>query len=185
MNPIKFEKATLQQKDIIFEWLEEQHMQEFWDNSQAHKDDIMIFMHGRKQPSTYFNGIFTYWIGSYDGEPYCFLLTAKVVDNDNLPVIWRKYLSQSGTTYSIDFGIGNLKFLGKGYAAPTLQAFTTYFQSEIDSSVDAFYIDPDVNNQRAIHVYAKAGFQIVGEFIPDGGAFKGKKSYLMIFRAVN
>lgn len=59
MDGIEFEQATLKHKDIIFQWLAEPHMQEFWDNSQEHKDDILIFMNGRKKASSYFNGIFT------------------------------------------------------------------------------------------------------------------------------
>ena len=47
----------------IFSWLDSYHMQEFWDNSAAHREDIMKFVNDRKEPSVYFNGIFTYWIG--------------------------------------------------------------------------------------------------------------------------
>lgn len=40
-NQIRFEKASFPYKDTIFRWLAEPHVQEFWDNSQAHKDDIV------------------------------------------------------------------------------------------------------------------------------------------------
>lgn len=49
-----FEKASLQHKDLIFGRLAEPHMQEFWDNSQEHKDHIINFMEGRKEPSSYY-----------------------------------------------------------------------------------------------------------------------------------
>jgi len=42
MNDIHFEKAILSHKDIIFEWLDKPHVREFWDNSQAHRDDAPV-----------------------------------------------------------------------------------------------------------------------------------------------
>ncbi|WP_083837057.1 hypothetical protein [Rickettsia montanensis] len=41
---IHFEKANLTHKEIIFNWLEEPHIKEFWDNSQEHKNDILILL---------------------------------------------------------------------------------------------------------------------------------------------
>jgi hypothetical protein len=32
----------------------------FWDNSQAHKDDIVHFVEGRKTPSPYLEGKYIY-----------------------------------------------------------------------------------------------------------------------------
>lgn len=179
---INFEKINIQHKDIIFHWLAEPHMQEFWDNSQEHQDDIVNFINGRKEPSNYFDGIFTYWIGIIDREPFSFILTAKVKLEDDCPSIWQEHISKTGTTYSIDFGIGNKAFLGKGLAAKTLQAFTDFFQKNIDSKADTFFIDPDDNNPRAKHVYEKAGFRLVGEFKNEKKYwdFNDKKTYLMV-----
>ncbi len=177
---IYFEKVSNKHQDIIFSWLAEPHMQEFWDNSQEHKDDIVNFIQGRKTPSNYFNGIFTYWVGLIHDEPYCFLLTAEVIDDSDCLAIWRTHLSSTGKTYSLDFGIGNPAFLGKGLAAPTLEAFTSFFSKNIDPLADTFFIDPDENNPRAIHVYEKAGFKMVGDYIAAQGAFKGQTSHLMV-----
>jgi RimJ/RimL family protein N-acetyltransferase len=179
---IQFEKATLAHKDIIFEWLNESHMQEFWDNSQEHKDDIINFINGRIEPSHYFDGIFTYWIGLTDNEPFCFILSAPVVLGDNDHQIWKEHLSTTGTTISIDFGIGNKAFLGKGLAAQSLCAFTEFFKSQIDPKADTFFIDPDENNPRAKHVYEKAGFKMVGDFKTEGKywKFSGDKTCLMV-----
>lgn len=43
MRNISFEKATLPHKDLIFAWLEKPHVQEFWDNSSEHREDILLF----------------------------------------------------------------------------------------------------------------------------------------------
>jgi RimJ/RimL family protein N-acetyltransferase len=45
---------------------------------------------------------------------------------------------------------------------------------------DTFFIDPDVHNPRAEHVYQKAGFKQVGEYYPTEGAFIGHKISLMV-----
>ncbi len=129
---IHFEKITSKHQDNIFRWLDEPHMQEFWDNSQEHRDDIVNFINGRTAPSNYFDGIFTYWIGSFADEPFCFILTAKVKSGDDHPRIWEQHISTTGRTYSIDFGIGNKSYLGRGLASTTLRAFTKFFQKCID-----------------------------------------------------
>jgi RimJ/RimL family protein N-acetyltransferase len=178
MTSITFEKASLKHKDIIFNWLAEPHMVEFWDNSQEHKDDILNFIDGRKVKSTYFNGIFTYWIGSINGEPYSLIMSAEVTGDEN--DLWKAHTSKTGKTISIDFGIGNKDFLGKGLAAPTLKAFCQFYQNEIDGEVDTFFIDPDADNPRAAHVYDKAGFKKVGEYEMQNGVFKGSNTYLMV-----
>ncbi len=178
---IKFKTASFAYKDTIFRWLDEAHVKEFWDNSQAHRNDIVNFMEGRKTPSSYGIGNFVYWIGLIDDVPYCFLLTSKY-ENDQLDIseLHKRYLSKEGNTYSIDFCIGNRKYLGKGLASPTLEAFTIFFQKEIDPQADTFLIDPDEGNPRAIHVYEKAGFKSVGSFAVDSGYFEGHCSLLMV-----
>jgi len=45
---INFAKVTGAHLDTIFSWLTEPHIVEFWDNTQAHKDDIVNFAEGRK-----------------------------------------------------------------------------------------------------------------------------------------
>lgn len=177
---VYFEKANLTHQSSIFSWLANPHVQEFWDNSEDHLKDILIFINGRKEPSAYANGIFDYWIGSIDNHPYCLLMTSEILSNDNsLPAVWKPYLSVTGKTFSIDFTIGDETYLGKGLAASTLISFTHFVQT-IDPKVDTFIIDPAENNPRAKHVYGKAGFETVAEFIRDIGFFKGINHFLMV-----
>ena len=175
---LHFEKANLAHEEIIFKWLAEPHMQEFWDNSEEHKEDIKNFLHKRKQH--YFSGTTQYWIGAFENQPFCFLLSDELRPDQNLTALMKKYLSKSGKTISLDFGIGNKNYLGKGLAAPTLAAFVDFFHTSIEPTADTFFIDPDENNPRAKHVYEKAGFQLVGDYEPTQGAFIGQKTYLMM-----
>lgn len=178
---IEFEKLTHRYQRIIFDWLVEPHMLEFWDNSQEHKDDIIHYINGRKGEAPYFKGIFDYWVGSIDRVPYSFLLTSEMqVTQENISRLHRAYLSKTGKTITIDFGVGNKDFLGKGLGAPTLIAFTEFYQNKVDCAADTFFIDPDENNPRAQHVYKKAGFELAGEFDMANGVFKGNKSFLMV-----
>lgn len=70
--------------------------------------------------------------------------------------------------------------LGQGHAAPTLTAFMDFFVAQ--HTVGAFFIDPSMRNPKASHVYGKAGFEVVGTFLPEKGAFLGDETHLMIKR---
>lgn len=175
---IHFEKAKLQHTNTIFQWLAEPHMIEFWDNSPEHKEDILNFIHSRKQH--YFYGTTLYWIGSIHNEPYCFILSDILQPEQDLSEIHRENLSSSGHTITLDFGIGNKKYLGQGLAAPTLEAFIQFYTQKIDPVADTFFLDPDENNPKAKRVYNKAGFKPVGVFNAASGAFKGNTNCLMV-----
>jgi len=180
-NFYSFEKVTQSHIGVIFSWLEESHVKEFWDNSQAHKDDIINFINGRKEPSNYAGGNYTYWIGSIDNKPFCFIMTILEVAGEQRPMIKNDHLSKTGTTYSIDYMIGNSEYFGKGLGSQTLEEFTEFFKANIDQNADTFFIDPDMNNPRARHVYEKAGFQYMGEFMMEGsGVFRGRKTHFLV-----
>ncbi|WP_342170112.1 GNAT family N-acetyltransferase [Rickettsia endosymbiont of Seladonia tumulorum] len=148
------------------------------DNSKEHKEDIINFINGRKQ--YYFYGTTYYWIGFIDNKPLCFILSDILEKDQNLSDIQKKYLSKSGHTITLDFGIGNKNFLCKGLAGNTLEAFIKFYHKSIEPLSDIFFIDPDENNPRAIHVYNKAGFKQVGKYEAQSGAFKGSTNYLMV-----
>ena len=176
---ITFAKATNIHKDTIFNWLLESHVQEFWDNSQEHKDDILNFID--KRPQTYFEGTTEYWVGFIDNEPFAFILSDILKKEEiDLPEIYRANMSQTGHTISLDFCIGNKKYLGQGLGTLTLSKFMTFYISEVDTKSDTFFIDPDESNPRAINVYNKAGFTKVGQYVATKGAFVGHNGFLMV-----
>ena len=57
--------------------------------------------------------------------------------------------------------IVSARYWGKGMAVPMIQEFLV---SKF-ANVKKVLIDPEATNTRAIHVYQKVGFKIVGEFI--------------------
>ena len=116
---IRFEKVTGAHVDTIFNWLSEPHIMEFWDNTQAHKDDIVNFAEGRKTPSSYAGGEYVYWIASLEDEPFAMLMTIQETHKEDIGEEKLKRLSKTGHTYGLDYMIGNSKFFGKGYGYQT------------------------------------------------------------------
>src|SRR5437868_2878856 len=114
---IHFEKIASQHLEIIFRWLNEDFVKEFWDNTQAHKDDIINFVEGRITPSNYANGEYVYWIAKINNEPFAMLMTIK--ESYASPINQEKLaqLSRTGHTYGLDYMIGNPGFFGKGYGS--------------------------------------------------------------------
>lgn len=178
---ITFEKANTKHLKAIFEWLEEPHVKEFWDNSQGHKDDIINFIDGRKTPSEYCDGLFTYWVGSIDNIPYSLIMTLEEKPEYDIPALKKLHLSKQGHTYSLDYMIGNKTYFGKGLGAKTLEAFIEFFTTEYDQQADTFFIDPDVENPKARHVYEKAGFKYIDDFMMAGdGVFTGRRTHFLV-----
>lgn len=87
-----------------------------------------------------------HWI-AYDeeGTPFAYLLTHE----------------EENEAFSMDLFICDSRFLGKGFSVPLIHQFLL---SQFENKKTVF-IDPEVRNTRAVHVYQKAGFEIVGEFI--------------------
>lgn len=168
MNILTFDKASFKYKKIIFAWLMEKHVQEFWDNTQDHKDDIINFMEGRNLPSSYADGKFIYWIAFCDGEPYAMLMTIQETHKEDIDELKLANLSKTGNSYNIDYMIGNTKYLGMGYGTRTLIEFITFLRDSFDKKADTFLIDPATDNPRAKHVYEKAGFKYIDDFIMKG-----------------
>ena len=178
---MKFEKVTRAHLDTIFSWLAEPHVMEFWDNTQAHKDDIVNFADGRKEPSNYCDGKYFYWIASWNGHPFAMLMTIQETAEDHIDDIKLSHLSKTGNTYGIDYMIGDKDYFGKGYGAKTLSEFLDFFRREFDGSADTFIIDPASDNPRAKHVYMKAGFKHVCDFMMEGDVSgAGKLHHLLI-----
>lgn len=183
MKNIHFEQANITHIDTIFSWLAEPKVQEFWDNTQGHKDDILNFIGGRIIPSDYADGKYIYWIATDHGHPFAMLMTIQETPEDHLDDVKLMHLSKTGHTYGIEYMIGDQEYFGKGYGAKTLAEFVDFFRRKFDPLADTFLIDPASDNPRAKHVYMKAGFLHVADFVMSGevsGA--GKEHHLLIKR---
>ena len=174
-----FRPVTPADLSLVFDWLDTPHIQEFWDNSQAHLDDIAHFTKGRPSASPYFNGMNHYWLGLHNHTPFAFIITHEENDTTDPPAYFRPYLAKEGLTIGLDFCIGSPAFIGKKMAASTLKAFMTFYVKDVAPTTKTFLIDPFLSNPRAVHVYEKAGFQKVCTFEQENGYFQGRKGILM------
>ncbi len=181
MMKIHFEKVTGAHLDTIFSWLPQPHIMEFWDNTEAHKNDIVSFAQGRKTPSSYAGGGYLYWIAYLEDEPFAMLMTIQETYQEDIGQEKLKRLSKTGHTYGLDYMIGNPKFFGKGYGSQTLSDFIDYFREIVDPKADTFIIDPASDNPKAKHVYMKAGFKHVCDFMMEGDVSgAGKVHHLLL-----
>jgi len=173
-----FERVTDFHLDIVYDWLEEPHVKEFWDNSPAHRDDIKHYAEGNTQPRTYFDGIFSDWMGYIEERPLALIMTHEETESI-APDYMKPHLAKEGHTIGLDFMIGDSTRVGQGLAAPTINAFMDFYVVDEDPNTQVFLIDPYLTNPRAIHVYEKAGFSRQTTFIQEVGEFKGEQGVLM------
>lgn len=169
-HPITFRLATLEDQSMIKEWWTKPHVMEFWDNSPEMWQNVENYFQGKKE-------LFDYWIGSYDQEPFALLMTSELEKSLSNDDPYAKWVEPEGLTITIDFMIGNENFFGKKLSHITLNKFA-HFMKEIQGAT-AVIIDPAATNQRAVHVYQKAGFEIVDTFDRNKGYFSGIKHYMM------
>jgi len=179
---ITFRKIIKDDIPTIFRWLSEPFIQEFWDNTQGHRDDIINFTEGRKTPSTYVDGKYVYWIAQDRGHPFALIMTIQETSDDDINEVKLANLSKTGTSYGIDYMIGNKDYFGRGYGASTLSKFIDFFRLEVDQNADTFLIDPEANNPRAKHVYIKAGFEYIADFIMVGQVSGAGKSHHLLIK---
>jgi 8-oxo-dGTP pyrophosphatase MutT (NUDIX family)/RimJ/RimL family protein N-acetyltransferase len=164
---ITFRLAKASDLERVHAWWNKPHVKEHWDNSPemwANCDDFI--KKGIKAE-------FDYWIASFEGYPYALIMTSDTsqpcFDGSPYPEIYTPWLDPKGKTYTLDFMIGDERFLGLGLSHLTLRAF----MDSLKDQVAAFLIDPAATNPRAVHIYEKAGFVKVAEFTRSNGFFEG------------
>ncbi len=141
LSEYRFIFKPMEAKDrlLIHEWLVQPHIAEWIHGAglQNTLNGLEKFFQGKSDT--------TYWIGYHEDIPFAFLITSP----------------EGNDATTLDLFICDLNYLGKGIAVPMIQEFLIS-QFPI---VKRVLIDPEVTNKRAIHVYQKVGFKIIGEFI--------------------
>lgn len=175
-HQLTFRQAKHEDLPLIKNWWHKPHVIEFWDTSPKmwqNAEDYLTL--GKKD-------LFDYWLGFCDQQPYALILTSEIdeisEEDPNFP-----FFSKNGKTWTLDFMIGEESFLGLGLGSETLKAFCK-FAHQLDNTIDTFLIDPEASNTKAVHVYQKAGFEIVREFYREEGNWfeseSGKLHYMMV-----
>lgn len=168
-SAIAFHRARPADGDTLLAWLKEPHVREFWDLSDAGRANMMNYLDGTKD-------VFDYWVGELDGTPFCQVMTTDAWDGE--PRHLTPFIAPHGETWTVDFMIGDPARVGRRLAALALTAFADFAKS-VEPRLASLLIDPMAINTRAIHVYEKAGFRKVAEFVPPHGPFAGENHFLM------
>ena len=166
-----FRRAELNDDGLISRWFHSPHVSEFWGDASA---NILDFRSAMTGVCTLFN----YWIGRDDTIPFCLLITTDATRDT--PEHLAPFLPETGEAWTLDVLIGPPEYVGRGIATQMLESFLSHIQYQ-NRALRTVLIDPEANNSRAIHVYEKAGFQLVSEFVPSDGAFQGKPHVLMAY----
>ncbi len=141
-------------RSLVHQWLKQPHISPWFygQGLENTRKGIDEFLAG--------SNFTQYWLGLDHEHPFAFLITSHVdKPYDELT----KWCEKDGKTITLDVLIGDLDYLGKGYA---IQVIHQFLLSQFPDA-EAVLIDPEASNLRAIHVYQKAGFEILGEFIPS------------------
>lgn len=158
-----FKPPVVSQRELIHAWLRQDYISE-WVHGQGLQNTLAglekFFQYqaegkeiGRETKIT------QHWVG-YDGDkPFVYLLTSNVFKQAE--DVYAKYSEEDGPAITLDIFICDPSYLGKGLACEVIRQFL------IDqfSDIAEVFIDPEKTNEKAVHVYQKVGFHIVGEFI--------------------
>ena len=100
-----------------------------------------------------------HWIAYDNYRPFAYLLTSNVFKN--IADDYAKYSELEGLAITLDVFICDPNYFGKGLGSTVIKEFLLSNFSDVSE----IFIDPEKSNKRAVHVYEKVGFKIVGEFL--------------------
>ncbi|MBA3721945.1 MAG: GNAT family N-acetyltransferase [Parachlamydiaceae bacterium] len=149
-----FKHVEAANRTLVHQWLTQPYIAEWFygqglENTFKYLDE---FLNGSTQAQ--------YWLGYDKGHPFAFLITSYVKKPDDELTRWS---ISKGDTITLDMSIGDQNYIGKGLSHILIKEFLL---SQFPKVTEVL-IDPEATNSRAIHVYEKAGFKKVGEFIPS------------------
>lgn len=146
MTELIFHPLTFQHLPLLHTWLQLPHVREFWDDGDRTVQQVQAHYFASQRDVLAF-------VAALDTEMVAYLQTYPVMP-DSEYAFW---CSEKGETWGIDLFIGERKWLGRGLAVPLITAFVRHLQ-ELQPDLKRILIDPEHRNERARHVYNKAGF---------------------------
>ncbi len=141
-----FKPVNKTQQDLILDWIAQPHVHEWLHGEGLNNTikDLNAFLHEKDAWAMH-------WIAYDKGTPFAYLITSEQEPSEEFP----------NGAITLDLFICNLDYLGKGLS---IQMIHEFILSQF-SHAKTVLIDPEIANVRAVHVYKKAGFDIIGEFL--------------------
>lgn len=164
MKHFTFKSPVESQRELIHQWLRQDYISE-WIHGQGLQNTLTgleKFFQYRAQGKELDrqSRMTQHWVG-YDGDkPFVYLLTSNIFKDDPEDE-YAKYSEIDGLAITLDIFICDKDYLGKGLATDVIRQFLLSQCSDVAE----IFIDPEKLNMRAVHVYQKVGFRIIGEFI--------------------
>jgi RimJ/RimL family protein N-acetyltransferase len=142
----------------VLGWLKKPHIASFFhgDGLKSTLEDLAKFTN---QDASFYH----HWVGELKGVPFAYLMTSPVRSGNSADDRFTRHLRVGESAITLDLLIGEEEFLGKGLASDMILSFLLGHFSHITSA----FIDPEVANTKAIHVYEKAGFKKLEQFLPS------------------
>jgi RimJ/RimL family protein N-acetyltransferase len=158
-----FRPIMASQQALVHEWLQQDYIRE-WIHGAGLQNTLtglakFIQYYEATQKIDRSSALTQHWIGYEGNHPFVYLLTSNVLKDEKSE--YAKYRETDGSAITLDIFIGDPQYLGKGLATQVIKEF---LMSQF-SDISEVFIDPEQRNERAVHVYQKVGFQIVGDFI--------------------
>ena len=136
---IEFKSISIEYIDTLHDWLQLPHVRKYWDDGDRTIESVQS--HYLSQNHTLRYLIFL------DDIPIGYIQNWSVYGDSEF--IEYKF----GDTFGVDFFIGNVDYLGKGYALKILSKFIRGYLVDADRVL----VDPDPGNFKSQHVYKKYG----------------------------
>lgn len=158
MGQITFSPVEAQYEQLILGWFEKKHVSEWF-----HGVGLANSIEGLRRFIRKDSHWSSLWLAFYEQEPFAYLITSTIepseADDPDSPFC--KWIEPDKKMSTLDLLIGEEGYLGKGLATRMIQ---TFINVQLADS-ELIFIDPEGSNLKAIHVYEKAGFEKIDEFI--------------------
>lgn len=158
MPLVTFDLLTPAHLPRLHGWLQQPHVREFWDDGDRTLEQVRAH----------------YFALGQDTEAFCFALDGDLAGYVqaypvNVGDEYAAWCLETGETWGLDLFIGEECWLGRGLAVPFIRAFLTHLCDK-HPELRRVLIDPEVRNERARHVYRKAGFSVLEQVKVEGKA---------------
>lgn len=157
MEQLAFVPVDQEHADTVRAWLVKDHVSPYFygEGLQNTFDDLDKYLDGGES-------LYRHWIALADGTAFAYLMTSVVDPVQDADGPFSKWIEEGKLMITLDLLIGEEAFLGKGLSSLMIRKFLL----DTQSGVDIVFIDPALENSRAVHVYEKAGFVGLEEFTP-------------------